>query len=307
MKETELDELIKNAQSGDSEAQYRLGECYYYGNGIEQDYKKAVEWYEKSAEQGYAKAQNNLGFCYGKGYGVEKNLEKEVEWYIKSAEQGNSIAQRNLGKCYYYGNGIEKDIEKARILWEKSSQQGYLPANSDLGVYYLDLGTQYIEERNTVEQFNDNYEKAMEYFLKNKNPSDYYEEKILKCLDRLNEVYINENKNKSLEELYEKLIEFNSYKILTKLEEDYENGNNVKKDLNKSLKCYLKMAEREPSEQIYSKIIDLCNNYADYIENSERIVEEYSDKIVNIKDKENMPIQKKLEGRIDEIFGNSND
>ena len=76
MKEIELDELIKNAQSGDSEAQYKLGECYFNGDGIEQDYKKAVEWYEKSANQGYAKAQNNLGFCYGKGYGVEKNLKR---------------------------------------------------------------------------------------------------------------------------------------------------------------------------------------------------------------------------------------
>ncbi len=305
MQEIELNELIKNAQSGDSEAQYKLGECYYYGNGVEQDYQKAVEWYEKSAKQGYAKAQNNLGFCYGKGYGVEKNLEKEVEWYMKSAEQGNSIAQRNLGKCYYYGSGIEKDIEKARMLWGKSSEQGYLPANSDLGVYYLDLGIQYIEESNTVEQFNDNYEKAMECFLKNKKPSDYYAEKILKCLEKLNEIYKNENK--SIEELYEKLIEFSSYKILIKLEEDYENGNNVKQDLNKSLKCYLKTAEIDPSEQIYYKVIDFCNEYANNIENSQKIVEEYSDKIANIKNKENMPIQKKLESRIDEIFGNSND
>ena len=305
MKKTELDELIKNAQSGDSEAQYRLGDCYYYGDGVEQDYKKAVEWYEKSAEQGCAKAQNVLGFCYGKGYGVEKNLEKEVEWFIKSAEQGDSIAQSNLGKCYYYGRGIKKDIEKARVLWEKSAQQGYLPANSDLGVYYFGLGIQYIEESNTVEQFDENYEKAMEYFLKNKKTSNYYVEKILKCLDRLNEIYIKENRN--IEELYEKLIEFNSKKILIKLEEDYENGNNIKQDLNKALKCYSKIAEIEPSEQTYSKVIDFCNNYANNIENSQKIVEEYSNKMANIKNKENMTIQKKLEDKIDEVFGKSDD
>ena len=298
MKETELEELIKNAQSGDSEAQYKLGECYFNGDGIEQDYKKAVEWYEKSAIQGYAKAQNNLGFCYGKGYGVEKDLEKEVEWYIKSAEQGNSIAQRNLGKCYYYGSGIKKDIEKARVLWEKSAQQGYLPANSDLGVYYLGLGIQYIEESNTVEQFSENYEKAMEYFLKNKKPSNYYVEKILNCLDRLNEIYKNENKN--IEELYERLIEFNSSKILTKLGEDYERGNSVKQDLNKSFKCYLRIAEIQPSEQTYTKVIDFCSQYGDKIENSSQFAEKYSSKIVDIKEN---PIQKDLEDKFDELFG----
>ena len=44
MQEIELNELIKNAQSGDSEAQYKLGECYYYGNGVEQDYQKAFSF-----------------------------------------------------------------------------------------------------------------------------------------------------------------------------------------------------------------------------------------------------------------------
>ena len=345
MEDTELNEILKDSENGNSEAQYKLGkyyynskdydnairyfkmaienenasaeialaDCYFFGKGIEQDkekaheiyekyailgiaeaqynlaydyffaicvdkdYKKAVEWYEKSANQGYVKAQNNLGFCYGKGYGVEKNLEKEVEWYIKSANQGNKMAQCNLAKCYYYGSGVKKDVEKARILWEKSAKQGHSIANSDLGVYYYNLGIQYIEELNIEKKFNENYEKAMEYFLKNKNPSNYYTNKILKCMDCLIEIYKTEHK--SIENLYEKLSEFNSCKILLKLGEDYEKGYNVKQDLNKSLKCYLKIARMENSKVAYFKIVDFCKKYENNIKNSAELIEEYSRKI----------------------------
>ena len=38
-----------------------LGEMYYYGLGVTQDYKKARHYYELAAAQGDAWAQNHLG------------------------------------------------------------------------------------------------------------------------------------------------------------------------------------------------------------------------------------------------------
>ncbi|MBR3925067.1 MAG: sel1 repeat family protein, partial [Kiritimatiellae bacterium] len=77
-------------------AQYRLGHHYYFGNGVEKDYEKAVTWWRKSAEQGYAKAQGDFGLCYEKGYGVEKDLEKAEYWYRLAAENGDEEAQECL-------------------------------------------------------------------------------------------------------------------------------------------------------------------------------------------------------------------
>jgi uncharacterized protein len=37
------------------------GELYYYGQGVPQDYHKAMEFYLKSANQGNAVAQKNIG------------------------------------------------------------------------------------------------------------------------------------------------------------------------------------------------------------------------------------------------------
>ena len=52
-------DLVK-AQAGDPMGQYNLGWCYYYGNGVNQDYKEAVKWWTKSAEQGHAAAKEAL-------------------------------------------------------------------------------------------------------------------------------------------------------------------------------------------------------------------------------------------------------
>ena len=32
---------------------FAYGDCYYLGNGVEQDLKKAAEWYQKALDAGY--------------------------------------------------------------------------------------------------------------------------------------------------------------------------------------------------------------------------------------------------------------
>ena len=52
--------LIAAAEKGDAKAQFHLGECYYKGDGVGQDYKQAVYWWRKAADQGDEDAKNNL-------------------------------------------------------------------------------------------------------------------------------------------------------------------------------------------------------------------------------------------------------
>ena len=54
-------EYLKKAQQGDPEAQFNLGWCYANGQGVKQDWQKAVEWYTKAAEQGLAEASRQFG------------------------------------------------------------------------------------------------------------------------------------------------------------------------------------------------------------------------------------------------------
>ena len=92
---TTLREWTPLAERGNTDAQFNLGQMYYYGRGVPRDYKTAVKWYRLAAEQGHAIAQHNLGGMYEFGKGVPQNYKIAEKWYRLSEEQGNANAQRN--------------------------------------------------------------------------------------------------------------------------------------------------------------------------------------------------------------------
>ncbi len=91
--------LIKSlANSGRAEAQHTLAQLYFNGNGVEQSYEKALEWFSKAAEQGHTDSQNSLGMMYANGIGVDINCDKAQKWF-SSIKPGTYIyqqAQANL-------------------------------------------------------------------------------------------------------------------------------------------------------------------------------------------------------------------
>ena len=105
----QISEGQKATEPNDAEAQYKLGDSYFFGRGVPQDYTEAVKWFRKAAEQGHAEAQATLGICYGTGRGVptdepEKDYREAIKWYRKAAEQGLAVAQYNLGNSYAEGH-----------------------------------------------------------------------------------------------------------------------------------------------------------------------------------------------------------
>ena len=52
--------LMRAAERGHAEAQYQLGLLYEYGNGVEKDIARAVEYYQKAAAQGHPQAHATL-------------------------------------------------------------------------------------------------------------------------------------------------------------------------------------------------------------------------------------------------------
>lgn len=49
-----------DAEQGNAEAQYLLGCCYQFGDGIAINRVEAGKWFRKSAKQGYVQAQELL-------------------------------------------------------------------------------------------------------------------------------------------------------------------------------------------------------------------------------------------------------
>lgn len=84
--ETAYNTMISLAKtSEDKIAQYYLGIMYMKGQGVEQDYEKAGEWFRKASEQGLAVAMYKLAGLYTEGKGVPKDLEFAYVWYSVGA------------------------------------------------------------------------------------------------------------------------------------------------------------------------------------------------------------------------------
>ena len=91
-----------SAQQGDAEAQWFLGDCYFFGDGVEKNKREAVNWYFLSAEKGNAEAQRRLGACYYFGHGIPINRQEAIRWYRLAAKQGNTVAITMLKKLGIY-------------------------------------------------------------------------------------------------------------------------------------------------------------------------------------------------------------
>ena len=120
-----IKEWILLGDDGNEKAQYFLGEIYYKGKGIPQDYKKALKWNTLSAKQGNKVAQYNLGIMYSFGLGVVPDYKTALKWYNLSSEQGNALAQYNLGRLYYLGQGVTENIVYAHMWANQSSINGF--------------------------------------------------------------------------------------------------------------------------------------------------------------------------------------
>jgi|GEM_PF-6683578 len=63
-----------------------IGTMYHFGYGVEVDYKRAKDLYERALEYGNGEAANHLGRLYLNGEGVEKNENRAREYYKLSCD-----------------------------------------------------------------------------------------------------------------------------------------------------------------------------------------------------------------------------
>jgi hypothetical protein len=80
--------LFSNAaKQKDPEALCRLGLCFEYGLGTEQNHQEAVKHYELAIEGKYASAYVELSCCYALGRGVPQSDDQAMNMLEKALEQ----------------------------------------------------------------------------------------------------------------------------------------------------------------------------------------------------------------------------
>ena len=124
------------AATQNRKAQFYLGEAYYYGKVLPQDFRQAAAWYRKAAEQGYPEAEASLGYLYHHGRGVPQDDIEAAHWYQKASAQGDASAQVELAHMYLFGIGVTRDSKQAAAWYTKAAEQGDALAQCNLGVLY---------------------------------------------------------------------------------------------------------------------------------------------------------------------------
>ncbi len=133
------------AEAGDARAQFRLGELYHEGLGVNSDIDMAIQWYRRAAEQGYADAQNNLGIIYDDGDEGTANFRTAMKWYLLAAEQGDPGAQFNLGSIYREEESVQ-DFTRAYMWWGIAAYRGNHLAGSLLESVEQDMSPAQVAE-----------------------------------------------------------------------------------------------------------------------------------------------------------------
>lgn len=96
---SEVERLQQQAEKGLLEAQYRLAQLYFNGEGTAQSFSKAFDWYNKAASQGHAEACFHLAMMQIKGAeGVSIDYEEARKWLLKASEKGIALASKELIK-----------------------------------------------------------------------------------------------------------------------------------------------------------------------------------------------------------------
>ena len=75
--------LLEKAESGDAEAQYEVGNIYYFGKGVPVDHEKANQWYRKAADKGHRYAERALPF--------EETFGRKVDRWSKKSRKNQVL------------------------------------------------------------------------------------------------------------------------------------------------------------------------------------------------------------------------
>ena len=74
---------------------------------------KGLSLVRETADDGLLMAQVYLGELYFKGDKVKQDYTEALRWYLKAAEQGDAFAQYRVGDMFSNGNGVAQDYPPA--------------------------------------------------------------------------------------------------------------------------------------------------------------------------------------------------
>lgn len=109
------DRILARANSGDLDAMYQMGRCFYFGEGRQENNRLALKFFLKPAEAGNADAMFYVGCIYETGEkesksefrGIPQDPAEAARWFARAADLGHKRAAEALERLT--GAGIKNN------------------------------------------------------------------------------------------------------------------------------------------------------------------------------------------------------
>ncbi|MEM9123596.1 MAG: tetratricopeptide repeat protein [Pseudomonadota bacterium] len=168
------------AESGNTEAMWLIGNMYYSGNGVKEDPNEAVLWYRKAADLGHTESQVTLAAMYRTGNGVSQSSEEAAVLLYAAAEAEHPIAMFDLAEMFLTGEDdtVAQDPFHAYQWYRQSAKRGVIMAQYKLSQLYFS-GTGILTEGSDVEPSVIGYIWLEQAFLQaDENRENYWSRRV---------------------------------------------------------------------------------------------------------------------------------
>ncbi len=125
-----LEELIRRANTGDSEAMLQLAMAYSKEELPEVD-QEASDWYK-----GELANLTGAGSSLDSLDNLEPDFDEAIRWYEEAYKHGEPLAYSYLASLYEDGRGVEEDDERAEYYYKEATKSGNAITYLALGNFY---------------------------------------------------------------------------------------------------------------------------------------------------------------------------
>jgi len=127
-----FDFQMKLAQKGNAEAQFKVGEMYESGRGVEKNMIEAKRWINKAAAQGNQAAGYKLLYYDLQQQGVTRDNKAKLGELQDAARDGDGYAQYYVGLMHSRGVGLKTNSTAALDWLGKASLLGVTAAEAEI-------------------------------------------------------------------------------------------------------------------------------------------------------------------------------
>ncbi|EEQ89825.2 ubiquitin-protein ligase Sel1/Ubx2 [Blastomyces dermatitidis ER-3] len=101
---------------------------------------KIISNHPVGIEKTAAKAAAHIGLMFLRGEGVDQNFAKAMTWFQRGTALGDPMCQHYIGLMYLNGYGVPHDVIKAASYFKAAAEQDFPASETRLGALFLDQG-----------------------------------------------------------------------------------------------------------------------------------------------------------------------